>query len=135
MVHITNTYLGDLRCESTHGPSSATIHTDAPVDNNGKGEAFSPTDLVATALSTCIMTIMGIVAKKHDIDLKGLKIDAEKHMATEGIRRIAQIKLTITMPMSESDPKKELFINTVEKCPVHKSLHPDILTPVEWVWA
>jgi len=135
MVKITNTYKGELRCESTHEPSSSTLQTDAPVDNNGKGETFSPTDLVVSALANCIMTIMGIVAERKGVDLTGIHIDAEKHMVAEPVRRIGEIRLKIRMPLPESDSAAELFVNAAETCPVHKSIHPDIKVPITWIWS
>ena len=88
MVEIRIQYLGDLRCTAAHGPSQTTLLTDAPVDNHGRGESFSPTDLVATALGTCIVTTMGIFAQRHDIDLRGAKITVQKEMTSVPVRRI-----------------------------------------------
>ena len=89
MTQITSSYSGQLRCASVHGPSGSALETDAPTDNQGKGERFSPTDLVATALNTCILTIMGIVAERHDWDLKGCTARVEKVMTREAPRKIA----------------------------------------------
>ncbi|MGA0338894.1 MAG: OsmC family protein, partial [Vulcanococcus sp.] len=93
MTQINSSYSGDLRCASLHGPSGSALETDAPTDNQGKGERFSPTDLVATALSTCILTIMGIVAERHDWDLKGCTARVEKVMTSEAPRKIAQLEV------------------------------------------
>ncbi len=134
MVHIDVEYQGKLRCEATHQPSTTSIHTDAPVDNHGLGESFSPTDLVATALASCIATIMGIVAERNDIDLSGLKIGVDKTMAATPPRRIGQLTLKIEMPIAAEHPKAEMLKNAALACPVHKSLHPDIQMPIDWTW-
>ena len=132
MVNIQINYSGQLRCNATHGPSGCEITTDAPVDNHGRGESFSPTDLVATALSSCIATIMGIYADKHDIDLTGLKIDVEKHMSTDAPRRIAKLPLTIHMPDGIDDQHRTALEKVATHCPVHHSIHPDIEVSVEF---
>ena len=134
MVHIDIDYQGKLRCEAVHQPSSAKIHTDAPVDNHGLGESFSPTDLVATALASCMATIMGIVADRNDVDLTGLKVGVDKSMSAAPPRRISQLAVKIEMPIAEDHPKAEMLKNGALACPVHKSLHPDIDIPIEWVW-
>lgn len=134
MVKITTTYEGQLRCKSTHGPSGKTLETDAPVDNNGKGETFSPTDLVATALGNCIVTIMGIVAERRDISLAGLSVEVGKVMSEDMPRRIVALPIRIEMPMSGDSPLKDLMINAALTCPVHQSLHPDIEIAIDWVW-
>jgi len=134
MVKITTKYAGQLRCVSTHGPSGNELTTDAPVDNNGKGETFSPTDLVVTALASCIETIMGIVAERKEIQLEGLVIEAEKHMSDDMPRRIARIPLTIHMPLPEDHKYASALVNAAHTCPVHQSIHPDIEVPIEWVW-
>lgn len=134
MVKITTTYEGQLRCKSTHGPSGMTLETDAPVDNNGKGETFSPTDLVATALGNCMVTIMGIVAERRDISLEGLSVEVGKVMSEDMPRRIVSLPIRIEMPMSGDSPLKDLMINAALTCPVHQSLHPDIKIPIDWVW-
>jgi len=133
-VHISSTYLGDLRCEAIHGPSQNKLLTDAPVDNQGKGEAFSPTDLVATALGTCMATTMGIYAKRHDIDLRGLAVSVEKEMSADAPRRIAKLTVELRMPLPQSHPHREVLERTALTCPVHKSLHPDVALPVRFVW-
>ena len=102
-VTFTTTYLGDLRTQITHGPSGTVIETDAPVDNHGKGERFSPTDLVTASLGSCMLTIMGIVAKRDGIDISGTSVAVEKHMTTELPRRIAKIVVAFTMPARESE--------------------------------
>lgn len=134
MVKSTTVYTGGLHCEAVHEPSGAGIATDAPADNCGKGEAFSPTDLVGAALAACMSTIMGIVAERHNIDLKGLSIDVAKHMNAEP-RRIGKLEVTITVPLPADTPYKSMLEAAAMSCPVKKSLHPDIDIPVTWVWA
>src|SRR5947199_2164863 len=108
MVQIDITYQGDLRCQAKHAPSGKTLLTDAPVDNMGKGESFSPTDLVATALGTCMLTIMGIVASRHNLDISGTKVTVIKEMATVPFRRIGKLTVTIKVPreLAEADRKR-----------------------------
>jgi putative redox protein len=134
MVESTIIYTGSLRCEATHGPSGQTIVTDAPKDNMGKGEAFSPTDLVGAALGACMLTIMGIISKKNNINIDGAKAHVVKEMTTEGIRRIKKLAVTITLPKNYSDKEKKLLENGAMTCPVHKSLHPDVESPVKFVY-
>ncbi len=133
-VHISTTYLGDLRCEATHGPSSMNLLTDAPVDNMGKGESFSPTDLVATALGTCMATTMGIYAKRQDIDLGRIAVSVEKEMTKESPRRIAQLTVELRVPLPESHAHREALERAALTCPVAKSLHADVAMPVRFVW-
>lgn len=135
MVEVTATYEGQLRCKAEHAPSHSSIFTDAPVDNHGRGEAFSPTDLVAAALPTCMMTIMGIVAARHNIDLKGMTARTEKEMTTEGPRRIKSAKTTIHVPIAHDHPQRAALEHAAHTCPVHKSLHPDIDAPIVFVYA
>ena len=134
MVEIRMSYEGDLRCRATHMPSNSTLLTDAPVDNQGKGEAFSPTDLVATALGTCMMTIMGIAAARMSLDLRGMTAVVTKEM-TPPPRRIARIAVTFTIPGHFTDEQKQKLQNAALTCPVHKSLHPDVAAPVEFKWS
>ncbi len=124
MVKISVSYEGDLRCAAIHEPSKSILYTDAPVDNKGKGENFSPTDLVSTALGTCIATIMGIYAKEHNIDLSGMKIEVEKSMQ-ENPRRIAKLHVKLAMPASLDLRQRKALEVAAKHCPVHKSLHPD----------
>lgn len=133
-VHIFTTYLGGLRCESTHGPSQSKLLTDAPVDNMGKGEAFSPTDLVATALGTCMATTMGIYAQRHEIDLRGLTVAVEKEMTKEPPRRIAQLTVELRVPLPAAHPQRAALERAALTCPVHRSLHPEVALPVKFVW-
>jgi uncharacterized OsmC-like protein len=134
-VHISTTYLGDLRCESTHGPSQSKLLTDAPVDNQGKGEAFSPTDLVATALGSCMATTMGIFAKRNDIELRGLRVTVEKEMSTEPPRRIARLVTELHIPLPADHPYREALERVALTCPVHRSLREDVEVPVKFTWA
>lgn len=126
MAHFKNTYLGDLRTESIHIQSGNRIITDAPTDNHGKGEAFSPTDLVCASLASCKMTIMGILANREGIDISGLTCEIEKIMASNP-RRISEIKITFELPNSQlSEKHRTMLINAANTCPVALSLHPDI---------
>jgi putative redox protein len=137
-VEINLVYEGQLRCAATHGPSGATLATDAPVDNHGKGESFSPTDLVATALGACVMTIMGIVAERNQIDLTGTRIHATKEMVQQPIRRIGRLPVTVTIPADKatrvSAADRTKLETAARHCPVHQSLHPEIDSPIEFVW-
>ncbi|HVP11814.1 MAG TPA: OsmC family protein [Phycisphaerae bacterium] len=136
-VEATIVYEGDLHCTATHGPSGVKINTDAPVDNGGKGQAFSPTDLVGVALGTCVVTIMGLVAKKNGLNIDGTRVHVVKEMAAAPQRRIATLRTTITIPkgrkLSEVDRAK--LENGAKTCPVKQSLHPDISLPIEFVYA
>lgn len=133
MVKIGIQYEGGLRCTATHGPSGRKLETDAPVDNMGKGESFSPTDLVATALATCMATTMGIWAQRNGIDLKGLKIEVGKEMTQSPPRRIARLSCEIWMPPELE--YNEALVKAALTCPVFLSLHLDIEKPVVFHWA
>ena len=135
MVRINLNYQGELRCSAIHAPSGNTIQTDAPLDNNGRGEAFSPTDLVATALGACMATVMGIVAERKGIPLEGMNIEVRKHMSGDTPRRIARLEVDIHMPVSHSHPERKLLESAARGCPVHHSLSPDIETVFNWTWA
>jgi putative redox protein len=134
MVIIEVGYDGDLRCSATHGPSGSTLATDAPVDNHGRGERFSPTDLVATALGTCILTTMGIVAERHEFDLRGATVRVTKEMTSQPVRRIARLGVTITMPQPAPEAMRRRLETAALRCPVKQSLHPDVEAPVTWQW-
>jgi len=134
-VEISVVYQGQLRCEATHGPSSCTLITDAPVDNHGKGESFSPTDLLATGLGACILTILGIVADRHGLDLAGTKVTVEKHMVADPVRRIGALPVTVHMGSAVDEKMQTLLVNAANTCPVHQSLHPDIDRPITFLWA
>lgn len=136
MPTIQSKYLGDLRTEAVHVQSGTTIITDAPLDNQGKGEAFSPSDLVAAALGSCIMTIIGIVARRDEIDLLGTEWSVTKVMSPELPRRITKIgvELTIVSNQELSEGEKEKFKRAAHTCPVALSLHPEIEQELQFVW-
>ncbi len=135
MATVKAKYLGELRVESTHVKSGATIITDAPPDNHGKGEAFSPTDLGATALAACAMTLMGIYAQSHGIDIAGTEIEVTKVMAADP-RRISEIEVVYTMPDRAYSEKEKISLERAAKtCPMHYSLHPDIVQKFVFKWA
>lgn len=135
MIEIQIDYRGELHCDAVHGPSTAIVSTDAPVDNQGKGESFSPTDLLATALGSCMATVMGITASRKEIDLRGMRIRVEKYMSDEQPRRVSKLAVKIHMPIEEDHPERKLLQATVHGCPVNHSIHADIEVPVSWVWA
>lgn len=134
MVHSEIIYQGGLRCEAVHGPSGTKILTDAPVDNHGKGEAFSPTDLMATSLGLCMATIMGIAAERHGVELKGMTVGVDKIMATDTPRRIARIVVAFRIPQPSDHPQRKLLEAAALACPVHHSLHPDVVKDVTFEW-
>ena len=125
MTTMSLKYCGDLRVECTHDESGATFMTDAPKDNNGKGEAFSPTDLCANAVAACAMTIIGIYGKKHDVDVSGMTASVTKEMSANP-RRIGKIQVIFDMPDREyTDKQKASLERCAHTCPVHLSLHPE----------
>ena len=132
MTLIDSTYQGQLRCQSSHGPSGTLLETDAPTDNQGKGERFSPTDLVATALSTCILTIMGIVAERHGWSLEGCSARVEKTMSSEAPRRIAQLTVWVQLPAGLEAQQRSLLQRAAETCPVKVSLEGAIPMELHW---
>jgi putative redox protein len=134
MVTIDIEYKGDLRCKAVHQPSGARLHTDAPKDNHGKGESFSPTDLVATALGACMLTIMGIAARNLNVDLKGARVTVQKEMVASPVRKISKLAVQIKVPGTLTAEQKQKLEHAAYTCPVHKSLHPDVQIPVEFVW-
>ncbi len=119
-------YAGNLRTEATHAASGNVIQTDAPTDNHGRGEAFSPTDLVSTALGSCMMTVMGIVADRHHLNLVDSTFAVVKHMSAEAPRRIAQIDVTFTLPATLTATERTVLERAAHTCPVSLSLHPDV---------
>jgi len=135
MVQIDIVYQGGLRCEAVHGPSGTKLVTDAPVDNQGKGESFSPTDLVATGLGVCIPTIMAMVAEREKIDLTGMRIMVQKEMSAEPPRRIARLAVRIQMPQGLTDLQKTKLERAALTCPVHQTLHGNVEMPIEFVYA
>ena len=132
MTTITSTYLGGLRCSSLHGPSGATLLTDAPTDNQGKGEAFSPTDLLATALATCILTILGIVAERHGLRIEGSEVRVEKTMSAQGPRRVVLLEAWISLPSQLEPDQRELLRRAGESCPVKVSLEGAVPMRLHW---
>ncbi len=130
MTEVTVRYQGDLHCELHHGPSGATFTTDAPVDNQGKGEAFSPTDLVGAALGSCILTIMGIMAQRNSWDLSGTTAKVTKEMVAAPLRRIGRLAVRIHIPHDLPADVRQKLEAGAHTCPVHKSLHPDIEAPL-----
>lgn len=134
MVSIDGRYLGNLRCEATHVPSKSKIVTDAPKDNMGKGELFSPTDLVGAALGTCILTILGIVAQRRGVDLGPAHFSVEKHMASSPLRRIARLPVTVHLPAKLDAETRKILEQAAHTCPVHASLHPEIEAPISFVY-
>ena len=133
MADITARYLGDLRVECVHQQSGTVLVTDAPKDNNGKGESFSPTDLVGAALAGCMSTIMGIVAERKGINLEGMTVEVAKHMNADP-RRIGKLEVVITVPLPSDYPDRKLLEQAALSCPVKHSLHPDIEIPITWKW-
>ncbi len=127
-------YLGDLRTEAIHLRSGQKIFTDAPLDNQGKGEAFSPTDLAATSLASCMLTVMGISANSHNIDINGAYAEVVKHML-DNPRRIGAIEIDIYMPSKNySSKEKSILENTAKNCPVARSLHPELNQILRFHW-
>ena len=134
MVRIQTEYQGDLPCTSVHTPSKTELATDAPVDNQGRGESFSPTDLMATSLGTCMLTTLGIVARTLNVDLTGATATVEKEMSSTPPRKINRLAVAIRVPRTTSPENQQRLENAAHTCPVKKSLHPDIETPIEFVW-
>jgi putative redox protein len=135
MVKITAAYGGELRCRAIHGPSGSELLTDAPTDNHGKGQSFSPTDLVAAALATCTMTVMAIVAEREGVDLRGMRAEVDKGMVNQPRRRIAALPIEITLPASLAPEQRRKLEAAARACPVHASLHPDVDAPIRFVYA
>jgi putative redox protein len=135
-VDIDIVYTGDLHCEATHRPSGTKLVTDAPVDNGGRGEAFSPTDLCATSLGACLVTTMALVAQRHGIELAGTTVHVVKEMVADPRRRIGALRTTITFPagLSVSAGDRALLESTARACPVEKSLGPGVEVPMEFRW-
>lgn len=127
------TYLGDLRTECEHLKSGNTYITDAPTDNHGKGEAFSPTDTVATGLANCMLTVMGIKANDLQVNLKGSTATVTKIMASNP-RRISKIEVVLDLPAVSEEKYRKILEKTANTCPVHHSLHPDIEKVITFNW-
>jgi putative redox protein len=138
VVEIEIHYAQELHCAAVHGPSARRLETDAPVDNQGKGGSFSPTDLVATALGTCMLTTMGIVARRKGWNVDGLDARVQKHMTQEPPRRIARLPVQIRVPGSiasalDAEARRELE-HAARTCPVALSLHPAIEVAIDFDW-
>ncbi len=136
MVKSTGTYLGGLNCQLTHGPSGQTIDTDAPKDNQGRGAAFSPTDLLCASLASCMVTTMAIAARNRlGTDIPGVKWEVSKEMSTDAPRRIVRIATQIWMPFSKAKDPEGILERAALACPVKKSLSAEVDTPVTFHWA
>ncbi len=133
MATIETRYLGNLRTEITHVQSGNKVTTDAPTDNNGRGEYISPTDMVAAALGSCMFTLMGIAARRLDADLTGARVVIDKVMAADP-RRIAEVKLDFYFPGDYPEKTRRILEGAAETCPVGKSLHPDLKQTVTYHW-
>jgi uncharacterized OsmC-like protein len=133
MVEMNIVYVGEKHCELTHGPSKSVIETDAPKDNHGRGERFSPTDLMGASLASCALTTMAIKAEKDGVKIDGARARVEKHMQSDP-RRIASLPLEITMPPGIPTSYRAKIKEFAETCPVKLSLHPSVETPVRIVY-
>ena len=123
---------GELRCEATHHGSGAVLITDAPIDNAGKGEEFSPTDLLATSVATCMLTIMGITAKSRNWSIEGSTADVEKQMTKSGPRKVEKLRVHLKLPQQLSNEQRSLLQRVAEQCPVKRSLDPSIHLELIW---
>ena len=131
MVEMTGIYKGEKHCDLTHGPSGSVISTDAPKDNNGRGEAFSPTDLMGAALGSCILTTIAIVAERDGKDVKGSSFKVTKEM-NPNPRKIASLKVELKLPASLPADYRNKIEHIAMTCPVHRSIHPDVLMPISF---
>ena len=138
MVAIDIEYQGQLHCVARHEPSGARLQTDAPVDNHGRGEAFSSTDLVAAALGTCMATVMGIVADKRGWSLDGMRLRVHKHMVSKPERRVARLEVQFAFPVEVAaalgPPDRKILERAAETCPVRLSILPAIEVPIDFAW-
>jgi putative redox protein len=130
-VHIEVSYDGQLQCNAVHGPSGDRITTDAPVDNHGRGLHFSPTDLIAAGLGACVLTTMGIAARAHGIELAGSRVQVDKHMAADPVRRIAQLEVRLFLPARLSEKQRGLMEAAARTCPVAASLSPETRVTID----
>ncbi|PIS10531.1 MAG: osmotically inducible protein OsmC [Bdellovibrio sp. CG10_big_fil_rev_8_21_14_0_10_47_8] len=133
MVKSKILYQGQKHCELIHEPSQSKIETDAPKDNQGKGERFSPTDLMGAALGSCILTTMAIVGERDGIDLRGSQASVEKVM-TDAPRRIQSLRVDIVLPAHLSPDQRRKMEEVAKHCPVKRSLHPDVETPMTFIY-
>jgi putative redox protein len=138
MVEIRIRYHSGLRCDAEHGPSSEKLYTDAPVDNHGRGESFSPTDLVATALGTCMLTVMGILANAEGWDIDGIDVLVKKGMSKDPPRRIIRLAVDVTVPAAVAARLDAAARSDLEErartCPVMQSINPGIDVPLRFTW-
>jgi putative redox protein len=134
MVEIQISYEGQLHTRAVHGPSGSVIQTDAPKDNMGRGEAFSPTDLLATSLATCMITTMGILAQREGFSLEGSTVRVTKEMTQSGPRRIDRLAVFFEIPGEFDDVRRQKLTNAAHSCPVHRSLHPDVKVETTFNW-
>ena len=132
MPTVSCRYRGELRCEATHHGSGAVLITDAPIDNAGKGEEFSPTDLLATSFATCMLTIMGITAKSRNWSIEGSTADVEKQMTQSGPRKVEKLRVHLKLPQQLSNEQRSLLQRVAEECPVKRSLDPSIHLELIW---
>ena len=135
MVEVTGVYEGNLRVRAVHGPSGNEVVLDAPVDNHGKGESFSPTDLVATGLGGCVLTILAMLAERRGIDFRGASFKVMKEMIADPKRRIARLSLTLRLPAAIPPEQRPAFEAAARACPVHQSVSPRTEIPMEFVYA
>lgn len=135
MVKVSGDYQGELHCSAVHEPSGNVLVTDAPKDNQGRGEAFSPTDLVGTALGTCILTTLAIVARRHGVELKGARFAVTKEMSTDAPRRIVRLATEIWLPIAPMALPAGVLERAAHLCPVHQSLHPSLDKPIVFHWS
>ncbi len=126
-------YKGNLRCEAVHLQSKSTIETDAPTDNRGKGERFSPTDLLCVSLATCMLTTMGIKANDLDVEITESKADVTKHMVSDP-RRVSKIEISVSLPKNINEKERLILERSGNNCPVAKSVHPDIELVLSYCW-
>jgi putative redox protein len=134
MVAIRLEYEGDLHAKAVHGPSGTELNTDAPKDNQGRGETFSPTDLTAASLGSCMLTTMGIMARTLNLDIAGAKAVVEKEMTSSGPRKIQRLTVQIKMPKAFGEKDQLKLERAAHACPVARSLHPDVEQVVEFSW-
>jgi len=135
MVEVDVVYEGQLHCKATHGPSGDSINTDAPKDNQGRGEAFSPTDLVGAAMGTCMLTLIGIYAARHNLDISGATAHVTKEMVTAPLRRIGRLGISINISKPVPQDKRDALEKSALTCPVYASLHPDVEKVVTFSYA
>ena len=133
MVEMKMIYEGELRCSVSHGPSGKTLITDAPVDNHGRGESFSPTDLLATALGSCMLTYIGLTADKHGWDVRGTRLTVKKEMIADPLRRVGRLIIDITLNAPFDDGQIKILTTAVTMCPVRLSISEKIQVPITFV--